>query len=107
MKLIKVYETIKSNPVFFYYFFLYIKVLTGYYKKTKKSFKKRLVKGIKIFQKKKEKGKYVCGLYRNLSERKIFIMVVNDIEILQKVKKKMFFEYRKNYSRMQKLKRTS
>ena len=89
MKLIKVYETIKSNPVFFYYFFLYIKVLTGYYKKkTKKSFKKRLVKGIKIFQKKKKKGKYGCGLHRNLSERKSFIMVVNDIEILQKVKKK-------------------
>ena len=89
MKLIKVYETIKSNPVFFYYFFLYIKVLTGYYKKkAKKSFKKRLVKGIKTFQKKKKKGKYGCGLYRNLSERKSFIMVVNDIEILQKVKKK-------------------
>ena len=34
-------------------------------------------------------------------------MVVNDIEILQKVKKKMLFEYRKNYSRMQKLKKTS
>ena len=42
MKLIKVYETIKSNPVFFYYFFLYIKVLTGYYKKKQR---KALKKG--------------------------------------------------------------
>ena len=70
-------------------------MLTGYYKKTKKSFKKRLVKGIKIFQRKKEKGKYGCGLYRNLSERKSFIMVVNDIEILQKVKKKCFLSIEK------------
>ena len=41
MKLIKVYETIKTNPAFFYYFFLYIKVLTGYYqKKQRKALKK-------------------------------------------------------------------
>ena len=39
---------------FFIILFLYIKLLTGYYRKNKERLQKRLVKGIKFFQKKKK-----------------------------------------------------
>ena len=51
-------------------------MLTGHYqKKTKKSFQKRLVKGIKIFLKKKKK--------RSVN------MVVNDIKFFSRMKNKV------------------
>ena len=49
--------------------FLYIKMLKNIIKNTKKSFLKRLVKGTKIFlKKKKTKGFLYRERYRNLSE---------------------------------------
>ena len=58
----------------------------------KKGFKKMLVKGTKIFQKKKK--------------TKRENMVVNYIEIFLKMKneERRLAEYRKNYSKMQKIK---
>ena len=53
---------------------------TGYYQKKKKGFKKRFVKGIKIFSKKKE----------TKSEN----MHVKDIKIFLKKKKDEKFQYR-------------
>ena len=45
-------------------------MLTRYYRKYKKDFKRRLVKGIKIFLKKKneKKRQYASERYRNFSE---------------------------------------
>ena len=71
--ILKAYK--KADKVFFYnFFFLYIKILTRYYKKTKKNFQKRLVKDTEIFLKKKNK--------RSVN------MVINDIKNLQKIKNK-------------------
>ena len=59
----------KTVKIFVYDFFLYIKMLTGYYKKEKKKLSKKLVKGTKIFLKKeKTKSQYAPERYRNLSE---------------------------------------
>ena len=44
----------KLVKYFFWFYFLYIKILTAYFKKTKKIFEKKLVKGTKIFLKKKK-----------------------------------------------------
>ena len=41
-----------------------------YYKKTKKDYKNRLTKGIKIFRKKKKKLQYGRERYINLTEHK-------------------------------------
>ena len=61
---------------------------------------KKLVNGIKIFQ------KCGCERYRNLSEeeerKKEFSMVVGKMEIFQKMKKRLV-EYKTSYSRIQKL----
>ena len=64
------FKRIKTNQTFFTFKFLYIfflktKMLTGYY--TKRGFKERLLKSIKIFPKKKK--------------QKIVIMLMNEIEI--------------------------
>ena len=45
-------------------------MLTGYYKKQKKHFKKRLVKGINLSEEKHKKHQYAQEQYRNLSEEK-------------------------------------
>ena len=55
-------------------FFSYMNILTGYYQKTKKGFKKRLAKGTKIFL--------------NKEKTKSIIVLVNDTEIVLKKKKK-------------------
>ena len=75
--------------------FLYIKMLTGYYQKTnqhktKKDFQKVLVKGIKIYLKQEK-----------IKSNKI---AVNNIETFLKMKSKWLVEYRKNHSKMKKLK---
>ena len=59
-----------------------------YYKEIKKDYKKKLVKDIKIFPKKKKK--------------KNDNMVVNVTKISQKVKKNKLVEYRKRYYRTRK-----
>ena len=82
----------KNNWIFhFVSFSLYIKMFTGYHKmfswyhkKIKKSVKKKLVKGITIFLKKKKKTKkreYCRERYKNLSEDE----------------KERLVEYRRNY----------
>ena len=77
---------------FFIILFLYIKMLTRYYQKNKekKGFKKRLVKVIKIFQKKKQvksENMVVNNIEISLKKKqKTSAMVVNDIEIFQKMK---------------------
>ena len=57
----------------------------NYYQKTKKRFKKKHVKGTKIFLKKKKtkSDKYACEQCRNLSEeeKKSVNMIVNNIRI--------------------------
>ena len=64
----------KADKNVFLNFFLYIKMTNKYYQKKKKSFKKKHVKGSKIFlTKKKTKG---------------VNMLVSDIEIFLKKKKK-------------------
>ena len=48
-----------------------VKILTGYYKKSKERLQKRLAKGIKIFLKKNTKNcQYARERYSNLSEEK-------------------------------------
>ena len=59
----------QTGKIYFYISFLYIKELTRYYqKKTKKGFQKRLVKGTKIFLKKKKKTKSVKMLMSYIEE---------------------------------------
>ena len=65
---------------------------TGYYKKTKKGFKKSLVEGIKVFLKKR-KTKSINMLVKDieifLKKKKISVsMVVNTIKIFQIMKNK-------------------
>ena len=72
----------KLKKDFFINFFLYIKILTDNYQKTNKDFKKRLVKGIKIFLNRL----YANERYRNLLEDE----------------QQRLVEYRKFFSEMQK-----
>ena len=44
----------KTDKIFFLTFLLYIKMTNNYYKKTKKGFKKKHMKGTKILLKKKK-----------------------------------------------------
>ena len=55
----KAYE--KLIKYFLIIFFLYKKMLTGYYQKTKRGFQKRLAKGTKIFLKKKKQKVQICS----------------------------------------------
>ena len=65
----------KTVKTFLKFFVLYIKILTGYYQKTtQKIFQKRLVKGTKIFLKKKK--------------TKSTNILVTDVEIFLRKKKK-------------------
>ena len=64
----KAYE--KSDEIFFIIFFLYIKMLTGYYQKTKKGFQKKLVKSTKIFLKKKTKSTNMLLSYMEIFLKK-------------------------------------
>ena len=64
----------KTDKIFFHNFFIYIKMLTDYYQKNKESFQKRLLKGTKIFVKKKKTKKAN--------------MLMSDIEIFLKKKQK-------------------
>ena len=60
-------------------------MLTGYYKKQKKRFKKRLMKGINLSEEKHKKHQYAQEQYRNLSEEKTKSInkVVNYIQIFK------------------------
>ena len=70
-------KSTKHSFVIFFPVYKNINWITGYYQKTRKNdFEKRLVKGIKIFLKKKSKN-----------------MVVNDIEIFLKKKTKRFVSF--------------
>ena len=82
---------------FFHIFFLYIKILAGYYKKKTKKWvvkkqknKNMVVNYIEIFLERKENKKcqYPREWYRNIP----------------KDEKQRLVEYRKNYSKMQKIK---
>ena len=68
----------KTNKIFFIIFFLYKKMSTKCYQKTKNDYKKMHLKDIKIFLKKKKK--------------KSVNLIVNAIKIFLTL-----FEYRKNY----------
>ena len=82
-------------------------MLTGYYQKKKQrtASKKSLVKGIKIFLKKKKarKRQYAPEPYRNLSEEERIKKRQYGLErrrYLSAVETQKLVEYRKNYSRM-------
>ena len=84
-------------------FSLYRKYQLNIIKKTKKSFEKRHVKGIKIFlKKKKEKSKKRSmkgiKMFLKKKKKKIVNIIVNAI-IENKDRKQRLVEYRKNYYR--------
>ena len=58
---------------FFNIFFLHVKMTNKYYQKHKKSFKKKHVKGIKIFLKKEKKKKHHYLLMKKTLMKKIKI----------------------------------
>ena len=82
-----IFKAYKKLIIYLFTFFLFVKMLTGHYKKKiKKSFQKRLVKGTKIFLKKKKTN----GTNMLVSNIEIFLkkkkkrsvnMVVNNIKI--------------------------
>ena len=77
----------KTDKIFFHnFFYIYIKMLTDYYQKNKESFQKRLLKGTKIFVKKK-KTKSANMLASNIEiflkkkQKRTSNMVVIDIKV--------------------------
>ena len=71
-------------------FSTYDHLITGYYQKSKEMLQKRLVKGIKIFLKKKNVNMFVndIAVFLKNKKTKSINMVKKDIKIFQKMKNK-------------------
>ena len=92
-----IFKAYKKLIIYLFAFFLFVKMLTGYYKKKKikKSFQKRLVKGTKIFLKKKKTNgtnMLVSNIEISLKKKKkrSVNMVVNNIKIFQRMTNKSY-----------------
>ena len=90
-----------NEEIFLYNFFPICKNFElDIIRKTKKGFEKRLVKGIKIFQKKKnKKRKYDREQYSNLSEEE-----KNEKRQYGRERYRNLSEHRNNFSKIQKIK---